>query len=194
MRPPSAPARHHRRIALAALLALVASIAAGCSSGGSTSGGRHSTTTAPATSSPSTGGVSSTTPPAGVAAPGTKLPASSSSGQQVVISATRAAHEGVIFGGPPGSWAVGFEVTNMGPGPFASDPPRQIVLLDRAGDSYVPLQIKTSPDSAPTTLASGQQMSMILVFVLPSSGQPAITELTPFAPSGPTLKWSAIPR
>ncbi len=172
----------------AVVLALVSLLGAACSSG---SGSTATTTTTTTSASAS----SSTNVPGSLAA-GTPQTAVGPAGQKLVLSATRALHEGPVFGGPPGSWGVGFVVTNTGSAPVSWNPRSQITFVDSQGGDHNPVAQQSSSFrnstafGAPTTIAVGQTLRPILPFSLPTNATPTTAVAAPFGPSGPTLRWT----
>lgn len=170
------------RVPLTVAGVLAAWILAGCSSGPSTTAPSSAPSTAPsATAAPAT-----TVP--GAAAPGTKLAVPVPAGGSVEISATRAQQDGVMFGGPSGSWDTGIEVYNTGGVPYAFDPATQVVVVDSAGRRRTPLATATAQA---VSVQGGQSSGRIVVFVLPAHVTPVTTELIPMPGSGAPLVWSA---
>jgi hypothetical protein len=104
---------------------------------------------------------------------------------------TTAEHEGVVVGGPAGSWLVGLVVVNQGPGAFQSIPASQITVVDSSGNSHAPLVLSTPTTGRPTTLAVGAQIRMVLAFVLPTGTTPRTVTFAPFGSTATVLQWAA---
>lgn len=99
------------------------------------------------------------------------------------------------MGGPPGSWLVGFIVTNAGTVPFSWDSGSQVIVIDSEGRSHDPvppasLKFRTSATIGAATIAAAQTLRPILVFVLPATATPTTAVVAPFGPTGPKLRWS----
>lgn len=102
-------------------------------------------------------------------------------------------HTGYSVGGPPGSWAMGFIVKNLGPATFGWNPSAQVTLVDSSGNSNAPRVAATATATLgkPVTVAVGQQIAVLLVFVLSPGAQPKIASFSPFGPSIAPLEWNA---
>jgi hypothetical protein len=108
----------------------------------------------------------------------------------ITAVAGKPGHTGAELGGPPGSWYMGLIVTNVGPGTFQSVPATQVSLVLTNGKSYAPKPLVSATTGEPATMAAGQQLRIILIFVLPKGAQPQTALYAPFGPGVAPLKWS----
>jgi hypothetical protein len=173
-------------------LVFVSLLGAACSSGS----GSSTTTTTSAPTTTSTTSTTGSTSQAGSLPAGTQQTAVGPGGQRVVVSATKANSQGRIVGGPPGSWIVGFVVTNTGTASFAWDPSSQVTVIDTSGGRLAPVaqqnaSFRSSPSfGAPTTIAAGRTLRPIIPFSFPAGATPTTAVVAPFGPSGPSLRWT----
>jgi hypothetical protein len=140
---------------------------------------------------PSTG--ASTTAAQGTPGFGQAQTASSPAGQQLTVLAGKPEHIGYSVGGPPGSWAMSFTIKNLGPGTFGWDPSVQVTLADSSGTVSSP-QVSaaaTTTTGKPAIMAVGQQLPVLLVFVLDPGTQPETASFAPFGTSVAPTKWAA---
>jgi hypothetical protein len=165
-----------QRLACVCLVGVVALVGTSCATHGTASPLRHGN--APSASSPSTSVASESSV-------GSQQTATGPSGQKVTATATKPDHTGQGLGGPPGSWAMGLTVENIGPGVYQPAPASQ-VLIDTAGKSYRP--VKVTPATA--ALAVGQQARVLLYFVLAPGATPKAVDFAPFGSSAPSLRWT----
>ncbi len=165
-------------------IALVALLAAGCSSGG-----QSAPTTAVTVPHVTTTSASTTTVPGEIAV-GHAQTTTGPGGQQLSVTAGQPQRDGVAVGGPVGSWEMGFILTNDGPGTFASDPASQVALMDNKGKSYAPIPESTPTTGQAATMASGQQLRILLYFELAKGATPASVSYAPFGPSVAAIRWS----
>ncbi len=114
-------------------------------------------------------------------------------GQGVTALAGTPERVGYTVNGPPGSWAMGMTIKNLGPGSFGWDPATQITLLDSSGKNNAPLvsSAAIATTGKPTTVAAGQQIPVVLVFVLASGVKPKRASFAPFGPSITPIQWSS---
>ena len=124
-------------LARVCLVGVVSFVGTSCATHGTASPPRHDN--APSASSPSTSVASESSA-------GSQQTATDQSGQKVTATATKPDHTGQGLGGPPGSWAMGLTVENMGPGVYRPAPVSQVILIDAAGKSYRP--VKVTPATA----------------------------------------------
>jgi hypothetical protein len=111
----------------------------------------------------------------------------------VTATAGKPAPIGYTVGGPPGSWVVGFIVTNVGPGTFGWVPSAQVTLIDSSGRVNSP-QVETTATTAtgkPAMIAVGQQLRALLIFVLAPGAKPKTANFAPFGTSVAPTQWSA---
>jgi len=180
-----------RRLSAGCLVALVVLIGTSCSSGGTAPQDQHGPTTTTTTTTTTT--AASTTTTSGVAASGgTTQSATGPSGQMLTITAGDPQHQGASLGGPPGSWALGLIVKNVGPGAYQLDPASQVTVVAGSGTSYAHTvgAAATATTGRPTTLAAGQEVRDLLIFVLPSGSTPKTVVVAPFGPTAAALHWT----
>jgi hypothetical protein len=181
------------RLKSAFVVGLVVIIGASCSSNGS-SASNGTASSAPHASSSTTSPITSTsTTAAGTSEFGTAQTATGPAGQQLTVTAGKPVHTGYAVGGPPGSWAMGVIVKNLGPGPFGWNPSAQVTLVDSSGRSNAPrvAATATATTGKPVTVAVGQQIPVLLIFVLGPGAQPRSASFSPFGTSVAPLEWSS---
>lgn len=166
-----------QRLARVCLVGVVALVGASCAGHGTASPLRHDNP--PTVPSPSTSVASESSI-------GSQQTATDPSGQKVTATATKPDHTGQGLGGPPGSWAMGLTVENIGPGDYQPAPASQVILTDAAGKSYRPVGV--TPATAP--LAVGQQARVLLYFALAPGATPRAVDFAPFGSSGPSVRWT----
>ena len=185
----------HRRVAGACVVSLVAIVGANCGSSGPTSSSgttssapQASTTTTTSTTTNVSTSVAQGSPPFGSAQTVT-----SPSGQKVTGTAGKPGPIGYSVGGPPGSWAMGFSVGNPGPGTFAWNPSAQVTMVDSSGKNNTPRVATTATTTTgkPTTIAVGQKLAVLLIFVLTPGAHPKSVTFAPFGTSVALTQWSA---
>jgi hypothetical protein len=180
------------RLASACVVGLVAIIGASCSSNGSnaSSGTTSSAPHATSSTTSSTTSVSTTTAP-NTSRFGSAQTVTGPTGQQLTATAGKPEPSGYSVGGPPGSWAMGFIVKNLGPGTFAWNPSAQVTLVDSSAKSNAPqvAATATATTGKPVTVAVGQQIPVLLVFVLTPRTQPKTATFSPFGTSVAPTQW-----
>jgi hypothetical protein len=73
---------------------------------------------------------------------------------------------------------LGLIVKNVGPGAYQLDPASQVTVVAGSGTSYAP------------TVAAGQEVRDLLIFVLPSGSTPKTVVVAPFGPTAAALHWT----
>jgi len=179
------------RPASACVIGLVVIIGASCSSGGSNASSGTTSSAPHATSSTTSPITSTSTTASSTSRFGTHQTATGPAGQQLTVTAGKPVHTGYSVGGPPGSWAMGFIVKNLGPGTFGWNPSTQVTLVDSSGKSNAPRVTATATATLgkPVTVAVGQQIPVLLVFVLGPGAQPETASFSPFGTSVAPIKW-----
>ena len=81
-------------------------------------------------------------------------------------------------------------VTNAGPGPFQSSPPTQVTIVDASGKTYAPVPGSLVVQGKPSVVAAGQQLKMLLYFVMASTTKPTGVTFAPYGSSVAPLHWS----
>lgn len=177
----------HRRLASAGIVGLLVVIGTSCSSGGTPA-------PAPSSGTPSTTAAATTPPTAttlgGATSVGHAQTTTDPAGQKVTALAGKPTLGGPGVGGPPGSWVMVLVLTNAGPGPFQSSPPTQVTITDASGKNYVPVPGSLVVQGKPSLVAAGQQLKMLLYFVMASSTKPTSVSFAPFGSSVAPLRWS----
>ena len=179
---------NHRRMRSAWVIALMAIAGASCATNATTA--THGTTAPPATTTVTTG-VSTTTHSA--VSVGHAQTATGPTGQSLTVTAGKPEPIGYSVGGPPGSWVVGFILTDVGPGTFGWVPSAQVTLIDSSGRVNSP-QVETAATTAtgkPAIVAVGQQLRALLIFVLAPGAHPKTASFSPFGTSVAPTQWSA---
>jgi hypothetical protein len=182
----------HRRAASVCVVGVMAIIAASCSSNSASNETTSSIPQATTTTTPPATGVSTTTAQ-NAQSFGHIQTVTGPAGQKLTAIAGTPQHIGYSVGGPPGSWAMGFTIKNLGPGTFGWDPSAQVTLADSSGRVSSP-QVSAAAVTTtgkPATLAVGQQLPVLLVFVLGSGAQPKTASFSPFGTSVAPVKWSS---
>jgi hypothetical protein len=178
---------NHRRLASAGVISFLALIATSCSTGGTAAPAPSSSapsTTTPATTLPTTTTVGSAT------SVGHAQSATDPAGQKVTALAGKPTLGGPGVGGPPGSWVMVLVLTNAGPGTFQSSPPTQVTIVDASGTSHAPVPGSQVVQGKPSSLAPGQQLKMLLYFVMGPTVNPTSVSFSPFGPSVAPLRWA----
>jgi hypothetical protein len=87
---------------------------------------------------------------------------------------------------------LGVIVENVGPGAYQLDPASQVTVVGSSGTSYAPTigASATATTGKPTTVAVGQEVRDLLIFVLPSGTTPKAVEVAPFGPSVAAVRWT----
>jgi hypothetical protein len=172
------------------VVALMAIAGASCATNAATAS--HGTTTpAPPATTTATTGVSTSTHSA--VSVGHAQTATSPTGQSLTVTAGKPEPVGYSVGGPPGSWVVGFILTDVGPGTFGWVPSAQVTLVDSSGRVNSP-QVETTATTAtgkPAIVAVGQQLRVLLIFVLATGAHPKTASFAPFGTSVAPTQWSA---
>jgi hypothetical protein len=83
-----------------------------------------------------------------------------------------------------------FVITNLGPAPFQSSPPNQVTITDASGKIFAPVPGSLAAQGKPSVVASGQQLRMLLYFLMAPTAKPRIVTWVPFGSSVPPLRWS----
>jgi hypothetical protein len=85
---------------------------------------------------------------------------------------------------------VGFILQNKGPGVFQSIPASQVSLIDTSAKSYAPTPGSTPTTGAPAPMAAGQELRILLYFVLAPGATPKTVTFAPFGPSVAPVQWN----
>jgi hypothetical protein len=88
---------------------------------------------------------------------------------------------------------MGIIVKNLGPGSFEWNPSAQVTLVDSSGSSNPPRVSATATATLgePLTVAVGQRIAVLLIFVLGSGAQPKTATFSPFGTSVAPLEWGS---
>jgi hypothetical protein len=84
---------------------------------------------------------------------------------------------------------MGLIVENVGPGVFQSVPASQVTVVDDSGKSYAPVPGATPTTGEPAQMAPGQQLRILLYFVLAPGATPKTVSYAPFGSSVTPLRW-----
>jgi hypothetical protein len=180
---------NHRRMGSTWVIALMAIVGASCATNATTASHRTTAPAPPATTTATTG-VSTTTRAVSV---GHAQTTTGPTGQSLTVTAGKPEPIGYSVGGPPGSWVVGFILTDVGPGTFGWVPSAQVTLIDSSGRVNSP-QVETAATTAtgkPAIVAVGQQLRALLIFVLAPGAHPKTASFSPFGTSVAPTQWSA---
>jgi hypothetical protein len=88
---------------------------------------------------------------------------------------------------------MGFILNNLGPGTFGWVPSAQVTLIDSSGTASSPRveATATTTTGKPAIVAVGQQLRVLLIFVLAPGAKPKTASFAPFGTSVAPIQWSA---